>query len=599
MKNINSPETQYFKTRKDLDIAVGKDFIRQANKVARKEVRFLVGLSHGQSPSGAYQYILDNYHKIKNPHLIRYTFVNSPLQRQRNLKGVLDANSFLQALQAQQHLDPEHILGSNLDRQQMEAFVAEFNKRMAAYLEKCGKDGLDYVFLATNPAGHVGGISRNSAIFSSKEFVGIVHDRREKEITKTPYFLKKSKRIAFLATKADKRRALAWLLSQNGKPNESPSFLRHIRDVKKRMTVFVDDKALNWPQIEVKRNSLYGTSTIRIDMAKPYDENAAKKLPVVLLIHGFLGLNSYDGLLTMMPDDQYIAAAMHYGSVPDALPVEHYSKHIVNNIDAVVEFFGSKGHPVYIFDHSMGNIYFLMINRDFAQLKGIQKYLRGRIGANPFFGIESKHAVLGFMKDVILPALSSSRNFLEKALFLSLKMIIPIATKQEVRKRGIQLTDVLISKDSAMRDRVWKSVRSRILYLMTNLDSLPHLNRIPIERALNRLPAKVFVIQIHSALQESQTFDEQVGLTNITQHNIPVKILKSGRDSIAKFVDRFYNDGVTEVIDITDYTEKDLFREHLFHMVNPEKTVGIISQFIEETLQRQVQATGDVSLISD
>jgi hypothetical protein len=115
------------------------------------------------------------------------------------------------------------------------------------------------------------------------------------------------------------------------------------------------------------------------------------------MIHGFLGLNSFDGLLTHISSHKYIAAAMHYGSIPDKLEVERYSKHVVNNIDAVVNYFGELGHPVYILDHSMGNIYFMMIDREFSRLKGIQQYLRGRIGANPFFGIEAKHAILGVL----------------------------------------------------------------------------------------------------------------------------------------------------------------------------------------------------------
>jgi hypothetical protein len=109
------------------------------------------------------------------------------------------------------------------------------------------------------------------------------------------------------------------------------------------MTVFVDDKALTWPVIEVKRETPYGISNIVIDLANPYKENAKEKLPVVLLIHGFLGLNSFDGLLTSIPSKKYIAAAMHYGSIPTDLPVDDYSEHVAKNIDAVVDFFGSKG----------------------------------------------------------------------------------------------------------------------------------------------------------------------------------------------------------------------------------------------------------------
>ena len=576
------PKTQYFKTKNEFDVAVGEDFINYANKA--KGERFLVGLSHGQSPSGAYKYILDNYHRIKNPEIVRYTFVNSPLKHQKNLsEDITDAGNFLKALVRKNLLDKENILGSNLKGQKMETYAKEFDRRLGAYIKKYDKEGLDYVFLATSSAGHVAGISRNSSTFGSKKIVEIVEERKIKKITGTPQFLKKSKRIAFLTTKAEKRRALGWLFYKNGKPNESPSFLRHIDDVENRMTVFIDDEALTWPQVEVLREGQHGISTIRIDVAKPYNEDAKRKLPVVLLIHGFLGLNSFDGLLTGMPSRKYIAAAMHYGSIPDALPINRYSHHVVNNIDAAVNFFGSKGHPVYILDHSMGNVYFMMINRDINRLKGIKKYLRGRIGANPFFGIESKHALLGFMDNVIIPSLKlENKNRTERVLLKSLRSLIPIDTKKGVRNRGIKMTDFLIRKDSAMRDRVWKSVKERIIYLMTNMDSLPVLNRIPIERALNRLPVKLFVIQIHSALLESKTFDEQVGSTNMEKNDIPILILKSDRDAIAKYLPRIYKDENCAVIDITNRKEKDLFREHLYHMVCPEETIQLVDEFITE-----------------
>ena len=582
LENYQSPDIQYFKTRQEFDEAVGKDFIEYVNRGTKRAKKFLVGLSHGQSPAGAYQYIFDHFEKIKRPELVRFTFVNSPLKRQRDLKDVTDAITFLKKLVRKEYIQKDQILGSNVKREDIEGYAKEFVARLKTYLKKNEKDGLDYVFLATNPEGHVGGITRYSEAFDSKEIAVIVNDRKQKELTGTPYFLKKSRRIAFLATKADKRKALAALLYRHGKPNESPSFLRHIEDVENRMKVFIDDEALTWPQIEIQRKTKYGTSTIKVDVAKPYNENAKRKLPVIILIHGFLGLNSFDGLLTTMPTSKYIMAAMHYGSVPDKLPVERYSKHVVNNINAVVDFFGSRGHSVYIFDHSMGNLYFLMINRDFNRLEGIKKYLKGRIGANPFFGIESKHATLGFMDNVIMPSLSFMSNTLEKTLFIAMRRIIPIDTKKGVRNRGIRLTDFLISKDSKMRDRVWVAVKERILHLMTNMDSLPHLNRIPIERALNRLPAKIFVIQIYSALLESKTFDKHIGLSNMEKHDIPVLILKSEKDSIAKFVPRLYDDGITEVIDVTNYDERDLFREHLYHMVNPEATIKLIDDFIRK-----------------
>ena len=379
---------------------------------------------------------------------------------------------------------------------------------------------------------------------------------------------------------ADKRRTLAWLYAADVKPNESPGFLRYLPSVQKRMTVFLDDKALTWPQLEINRETPYGTSVIRVDTATIYDENAKEKLPVIILIHGFLGLNSFDGLLATIPSHLYIAAAMHYGSIPNDLPPSEYSHHIAQNIEAVVKHFGSKGHPVYIFDHSMGNIYFMMIDRELNKYPAVKKYLRGRIGANPFFGEESKHAILGFLDNVILPAFSLIKGMAAKTMLFTLRRIIPFDSKAGVRKRGIVLSDWLISRESKMRDRIWAAAKERILYLMTNMDSLPHLNKIPIERALNRLPAKIFAIQTHSALEQSIQFDEQRGLLNIPQQNIPVLILKSERDGVARFVPRIYKGENIEVMDITNEHEYDLFREHLFHMVHPQRTSAIIDEFI-------------------
>lgn len=577
------PEIKYFQTRVEFDIAVGEDFINVANKATKTGDRFLVGLSHGQSPSGAYQYIFDNYDRLKKPDLIRYTFVNTPLKSQRDLKKVMDAYAFLHQLMDANLLEKKEIIGSALKVPNTEKYAEEFNTRLADYLKENKKEGLDYIFIATNPVGAVAGITRRSDIFGSTNIVEIVNDRREKEITLTPFFINKSKRIAFLATKADKRRPLAWLLHKYSKPDESPGFLRFMDEVEKRLTVFIDDEALSWPQIEVKRNTRFGVSTIKVDLPKPYNENAKKKLPVLLMIHGFLGLNSFDGLLTNIPASKYIAAAMHYGSVPDKLEVDRYSKHVVNNIDAVVSFFGEKGHPVYILDHSMGNIYFMMIDKDYNRLKGIQQYLKGRIGANPFFGGEAKHAVIGFLDNVIIPSLSLTKNPIEKSLFMGFRSFVPIDSKKGVRKRGINMTDMLIRKDSAMRDRVWKAMKERIVYLMTNMDSLPDLNKIPIQKALNRLPPKLFVIQIYSALLESKNFDDQHGYKNMEANQIPILILKSDRDCIAKFVPRFHTGSNVSVIDVTNHKEKDLFKEHLYHMEFLEETIEIIDNFIIKT----------------
>lgn len=580
---FEAPETRYFQSKEKFDEAVGEDFIRYANEAASSKQKFLVGLSHGESPSGAYQFIFDHYLHLSRPELVYFTFVNSPLVPQRNMEGVFDAAAFIKKLLKAGLIDRSQILGTNFDRENLEQYAADFNQSLGLFLKQNNKEGFDYVFLVTNPDGRVAGITRNSPVFSSEEISAIVEIHDEKEMTMTPHFLKRSARIAFLATKADKRRPLAWLYARWCKENESPSFLRHIENVNERMTVFVDDKALTWPQVEVYRETPYGPTTIRVDLARPYDETAKKKLPVVLLIHGFLGLNSYDGLLTAIPSHKYIAAAMHYGSVPSDLPPSRYSRHIVNNIDAVVAHFGSKGHPVYIFDHSMGNIYFLMIDRQFNELKGIQKYLRGRIGANPFFGEEAKHALLGFMDNVLIPSVSFGSQTVEKAMFLTTRRLIPLDSRKGVRKRGIQLTDWLIAKDSTMRDRVWKRIKERILYLMAKMDSLPHLNRVPIEKALNKLPAKLFAIQIHSALEESKIFDTQQELQNVRKHGIPVMILKSEKDIVARYVPRIYADSDVEVRDITNNEETDLFREHLYHMINPMKTAQIIDDFIRKT----------------
>jgi 6-phosphogluconolactonase/glucosamine-6-phosphate isomerase/deaminase len=579
------PETKYFLNTEDFDKAVGKDFIKHANRTLEKGQKFMVGLSHGRSPAGAYRYILEHYAELKNPQNILYTFVNSPMFRQRNLDGIIDAREFVKKLFRAGYISRQQIIGYNFSRESLESYAEDFNKSVSAYLKSNDKKGFDYVFLACDPTGRVAAIERNSKAFESEEIAVVVTNRREKEITGTPFFLKRSRRVAFLATKADKRRPLAWLFASDAKENESPGFLRYIPNVQKRMTVFADDKALTWPQLEINRDSKYGTSVIRVDTANPYNEDAKTKLPVVILLHGFLGLNSFDGLLATIPSHLYIAAAMHYGSIPNDLPPSEYSHHIAKNIDAVVDFFGSKGHPVYIFDHSMGNIYFMMIDKELNKYPAIKKYLKGRIGANPFFGEEAKHATLGFLDNVIIPALSHIKGLAAKTLVITLRGVIPMDSKAGVRRRGIVLSNWLIKKESGIRDRIWQAAKERILYLMTNMDSLPHLNRIPIERALNRIPAKVFAIQTHSALEQSIVFDKQQGLVSMPKNNIPVLILKSERDGVARYVPRIYEGKGVEVMDVTNPQEDDLFREHLYHMVHPHRTAQIIEEFITRTEQ--------------
>lgn len=579
-KDYHAPSTHYCKTKKEFDEAVGKDFIKQANDNTKNGELFYVGLSHGQSPSGPYEYILENYHTLKHPENIRYTFVNSKLKRQRSLVDVTDAIAFLKILLNTNRVDKDQIFGRSLDRENMETYANRLNKKLNTVLKESGKEGLDYIFLATDPKGKVAGISRNSEAFDSEEIGVIVQLQKEKELTLTPTFIKKSKRIAFLATKADKRRPLAWLFYRWGKSNESPSFLRYMDDVENRMTVFVDDRALTWPRVQVIRETDYGKSKINIDLARTYNPKTKIKRPVVLMVHGFLGLNSFDGMLAAIPSRKYIAAAMHYGSIPNDLPPIEYSEFVMRNIDAVIQYFGDLGHPVYLMDHSMGNIYSLLMDKHWDELKGVNTYLRGRISANPFFGKEAKHALLGFMDNVILKA---KLKVTERPLVAGFRKVIPLESRVGVRNLGIRLNKWMISSDTRVRNSIWKAVKDRVLYIMTSLDSLPHLNRIPVEKALNRLPVKVFAIQVYSALESSKYFDRKDNLENMSMH-IPILVLKSDKDVIAKFVpDIYMNDSNIEIVDITNYGEQSLFREHLYHMVNPQTTTKIIDQFIQKT----------------
>ncbi|HMZ34037.1 MAG TPA: 6-phosphogluconolactonase [Chitinophagales bacterium] len=581
--NYAAPDTRYFKTQIDFDKAVSKDFINAANQVTLKKQKFLVCLSHGQSPAGAYQQIVHFYQKIKKPENVFYTFLNSPLKSQENLENVFTATVFLEKLLQKNFITPNQILADFDNMQDIDAYATTLNDTLEGFLQANNKTGFDYVFMASNPKGSIGAIERNSSAFQSDKIIDVVNISGEKKITVTPQFLLQTKRIAFLATKADKRRPLAWLYSTTGKEHESPSFIRYIENVEERVAVFIDDTALTWPQIEIKRETPYGVSKIRVDVTYPYKENAKVKLPVIVMVHGFLGLNSYDGLLTTIPTTKYIAAAMHYGTIPTDLPLDDYSKHVAQNIDAVIGFFGAKGHPVYLFDHSMGNIYFLMMDKNPNDYKNVKKYLRGRIGANPFFGEEAKHALLGFLDNVIIPSMSFTENPIEKSLVLSFRRVAPLDSKSGVRKRGINLAKTLVGKEESNTNAIWDLIKSRIVFLMSNMDSLPHLNRIPIEKALNKVPAKVFGIQVYSALKESIQFDKQTSLVNSKIYNIPILILKSERDGVAKFVPRIYeNEYDVEIVDVTNYADKDLFREHLYHMVNPQQTVAIIDKFISK-----------------
>jgi hypothetical protein len=72
------------------------------------------------------------------------------------------------------------------------------------------------------------------------------------------------------------------------------------------------------------------------------------------------------------------------------------------------------------------------------------------------------------------------------------------------------------------------------------------------------------------------------------QNHIPILILKSEKDGVAKFVPRLYQGEGVQVMDVTDFDEKDLFREHLFHMIQPLQTANIIDKFISEAELKRV-----------
>ena len=576
-----APTTVYCKSKEEFDQEIGSDFIKTVNQVTQNNEEFLVGLSHGKSPSGAYGYILDHYDEILHPERIHYTCINSKLLRQRGLVDFMDAVSFLKTLISTNKINKDQILGRSLDRENLEAYKDGLNSSLTKYLNKLNKKGLDYVFVASTAKGQVAGITKNSTAFNSNDLVVAVNDTEEPELTYTPSFLKKSARIAFLATKSEKRMPLAWLYYRWGKENESPSFLRFIDNVKKRMTVFIDDQALTWPQVKLKRETQFGDTHITIDTALPFDEKKKNKLPVIIMVHGFLGLNTFDALLAFIPPDKYIAAAMHYGSIPHALPPKQYSEFVAQNINHAVGYFGEIGHPVYIFDHSMANTYLLMISENIEKYDAIKTYLKGRIACNPFFGSETKHATARFVDSVIL---KSKISAVDKSLFKALRTMRPFETKKGMRYLAIGLTHWLIKSDSNVHNRIWKAIKQRVMVLVSEMDMLPELNKIPIEHTLNKLPIKIFAIQIQSALRESKELDKIKKLTGFENNNIPTLVLKSAIDPIAKFVPHLYETSKnTTIIDVTNTDEKEIFKEHLFYMIHPKTTIDLINQFIKET----------------
>ena len=147
-ENYAAPDTRYFKTQEEFNKAVGKDFIKHANQTTQKKQKFLVCLSHGQSPAGPYKNISDYYHKIKNPKNIYYTFLNSPLKSQEGLQGIFDAEAFLNSLLEKGLISKEQILGYQINEEQMEESTSLINHRMNLSRESHELTILQVIFLS-------------------------------------------------------------------------------------------------------------------------------------------------------------------------------------------------------------------------------------------------------------------------------------------------------------------------------------------------------------------------------------------------------------------------------------------------------------------
>ena len=134
--NNNYPQTHFCPTKEAFFKAVGSDFIKNANNITKKGNEFLVGLSHGQSPAGVYEYILEHYSELKNPEKIHYTFINSKLKRQRGLDGVIDAIGFIKELLITNKISKDQIIGRALDRDDLDTYKVGLNRSLSRYLKK-------------------------------------------------------------------------------------------------------------------------------------------------------------------------------------------------------------------------------------------------------------------------------------------------------------------------------------------------------------------------------------------------------------------------------------------------------------------------------
>ena len=163
-----APETKYFKSKEEFNEAVAKDFIEYANRSLKKGEKFLVGMSHGKSPSGAYKYVVKHFDKIIHPHNLYFTFVNSPLKSQESVElETMDARSFIKTLLKLGLIKIEQVLGKRFNEAEIEQYMLEFNQTVQKFLDENNKEGLDYAMITSNPKGRIAGIERKSKAFVS------------------------------------------------------------------------------------------------------------------------------------------------------------------------------------------------------------------------------------------------------------------------------------------------------------------------------------------------------------------------------------------------------------------------------------------------
>src|SRR5690606_36645453 len=154
---------------------------------------------------------------------------------------------------------------------------------------------------------------------------------------------------------------------------------------------------------------------------------------------------------------------------------------------------------------SMANTYMLMGEYQMDKLNGFRKYLKGRIAANPFFGYEVKFTTLNFLDKVLIPY---KLNIPEKIFFNSTRKLVAPQSKLFNREASIKLMTYLVSKDNIITERMWTEIKRKTLSVINGLDSVPVINKLPLQTTILKLPMKLFAIQVQSALRESKTIDK-------------------------------------------------------------------------------------------